>query len=58
MKDICRDFTIVIRVPDYVKPEDCEIVIEEASASYPSLSGSSYIDVPEHDMGIHTGEPY
>lgn len=33
MKEIRRDFTVVIDVPDEVKPEDCDITVE-ASASY------------------------
>lgn len=56
MKEVCRDFVLVISVPDDVKPEDCEIVIDKASASYEQ--GDTNISMDEGDIEIIPEEPY
>lgn len=56
MKNICRDFTIVIGVPDDVKPEDCEIVIDKATAEH--KQGDKYIEIAEDKIDIIPEEPY
>jgi len=56
MKNICRDFTLVIEVPDAVEPGDCEIVIDNATASY--KSGDTYVSVPDGGVEILPEENY
>lgn len=56
MKQICRDFTVVVGVPDDVKPEDCEIVIDKVVASYPY--GDTAVVVDEENIDINVEEPY
>lgn len=56
MKQVCRDFILVIGVPDDVKPEDCEIVIDKASASY--KQGDTNISMDEGDVEIVAEDPY
>ena len=53
MKKVCRDFTIVVSVPDDVAPEDCEIVITGAEASYQKDDETVQVDEE-----IIPGEPY
>lgn len=57
MKEICRDFILSIEVPDDVRPEDCEIVIIEASASYTDSSGKSQ-SVPHGSVDISAEDPF
>jgi len=56
MKNICRDFTIIIGVPDDVKPEDCEIAIVKTSTSY-LIKGES-VDIPEDQIDMTVDDPY
>lgn len=56
MKEVCRDFTVLISVPDDVELKDCEIVIE-AKASYLDSDRNS-IDIKEEELDIIVDDPY
>ena len=57
MRTIARDYTISIKVPDDILPEDCEIVILSISASYTDRKGIS-ISKSETEVSIYPEDPY
>jgi len=57
MKEVCRDFTICMNVPDDVNPEECDIGIITVDASYKTLMGIT-IPVSQDELSIIPEEPY
>ncbi|MBA7638616.1 hypothetical protein ES703_46272 [subsurface metagenome] len=56
VKEIRRDFTLVVGVPDNVRPEECEIIVNTASASFPGGNAQPSV-IAEEPYEVEPEEP-